>query len=76
MLSVITLISAAVVPPAGADSRPDAQAAFERLKQLVGAWRSPAGDAKSAVTRFELLAGGSAILERYSDRTSAPATRW
>lgn len=46
---------------------PDAAAAFERLKQLAGNWQATAGDGKGAVTRFEVIANGSALLEKYSD---------
>jgi len=49
------------------DGNPDAAAAFERLKQLAGTWQATAGDGKGAVTRFEIVANGSALLEKYSD---------
>ena len=39
----------------------DADAAFDRLKRLVGEWKSE--DGKDALT-YELIAGGTALLER------------
>ncbi|MGH9311700.1 MAG: hypothetical protein ACRD09_15205 [Vicinamibacterales bacterium] len=59
------LVSATV--PASVDD-PNAAAAFERLKQLAGNWQSTAGDGKGAVTRFEIIGNGSAILEKYRDQ--------
>lgn len=50
----------------GADA-PNGAAAFERLKGLVGVWEvtKPAG--QTATVRYELMASGSALVERYAD---------
>jgi hypothetical protein len=62
-LAVLLLAS-----PAGAGGRPDARAAFDRLKRLAGTWEAQDGSGKQpAVSRFEIVGGGSAILEKYSD---------
>ena len=53
----------AAVVPAGVDGA----AAFERLKTLTGTWEAVAKDGKKSVTTFELTAGGSVLLERYSN---------
>ena len=45
----------------------DAAAAFARLKGLEGTWEAPAVNGKKATTVFELTAGGSVLLERYSN---------
>ena len=71
-LSIVlcSLALAAAGRAAEADGAPDARAAFERLKQLAGTWQSTA-PGKPATTRFEVIAGGSAILEKYSDPNMA-----
>ena len=53
----------AAVLPAGADGA----AAFERLKSLAGTWEAAGKDGQKSVTTFELTAGGSVLLERYSN---------
>jgi hypothetical protein len=65
----LACLLAGVTNPVMADGRPDAKAAFERLKQLAGAWETqPKASARHpAVSRFELIGGGSAILEKYTD---------
>ena len=65
-----TCLAAAVLlttPGSGWGNDPDGKAAFERLKQLAGQWTATAGDGKGAATSFELIGGGSTILEKYSD---------
>ena len=45
----------------------DAAAAFARLKGLEGTWEAAAVNGQKATTVFELTAGGSVLLERYSN---------
>jgi hypothetical protein len=45
----------------------DAAAAFERLKALQGTWEAPAANGHKATTTFELTAGDTVLLERYSN---------
>jgi hypothetical protein len=45
----------------------DAAAAFARLKRLEGTWEAAAVKGQKATTIFELTAGGSVLLERYSN---------
>jgi len=47
----------------------DAGAAFERLKSLQGSWEAPKPKGQKATTSFELTAGGTVLLERYSSPT-------
>jgi hypothetical protein len=54
---------AAVVPAAGVD----APAAFERLRALAGTWEAAGKDGRKSVTTFELTAGNTVLLERYSN---------
>lgn len=74
MVCVWVCVLAAGSGSAGADGHPDAKAAFERLKQLAGAWESQpaAGGRSPATSHFELIGGGSAILEKYSDPNMGP----
>jgi len=52
---------------AGASDAPDAAAAFERLKGLVGVWEVTVPSGTKATVRYELTASGSALYERYAD---------
>jgi hypothetical protein len=51
----------------GTPDVPNAAAAFERMKGLVGTWEAVAADGRKATVRYELVAAGSALLERYLD---------
>jgi len=53
----------AAVIPAGVDGA----AAFERLKALTGTWQGEETNGKRATTTFELTAGNTVLLERYSN---------
>ena len=75
-LWIIGLLLAAVAAQA-ADNKPvadskalDAKAAFDRLSTLAGEWEA-GGEHKSQVT-YELIAGGSALVERESMEGHAP----
>jgi hypothetical protein len=73
MWSAILLILTAVlgwsVPPLGAAElgAATAAAAFERMKGLAGVWRAE-GDVQKTAT-YEVVASGSALLERYVDES-------
>jgi hypothetical protein len=60
----VFLACATTYVSAGPADQPAGAAAFARLKTLVGRWESQ-GDRKDAVT-YELVAGGTALLERES----------
>jgi hypothetical protein len=66
MLAGVTAVAgaprAAVLP-----SALDAPAAFERLKTLVGTWESKSANGNVSTTIFELTAGDTVLLERYSN---------
>jgi hypothetical protein len=51
----------------GGHAEIDAAGAFERLKALQGTWEAPTRDGRKARTSFELTAGGTVLLERYSN---------
>jgi hypothetical protein len=63
--------SAAVIPPGVEDTKVEGTAVLQRLKTLVGTWEAPTPTGGKATTIFELTAGGSVLLERYSN-TSMP----
>jgi len=52
---------------AAASDAPDAAAAFERLKGLVGVWEVTQPSGHKATVRYELTASGSALFEHYAD---------
>jgi hypothetical protein len=54
---------AAVIPTGGVDG----PAAFERLKTLAGSWEAVGKNGQKSVTTFELTAGNTVLLERYSN---------
>jgi hypothetical protein len=58
---LLCLALAAQTGQAAADPQVDTSVAFERLKTLVGEWRSDHG---TETLSYELIAGGSALLER------------
>ncbi len=45
----------------------DGAAAFERFKSLEGTWHATRPDGRTAETEFEITAGGTVLLERYSN---------
>jgi hypothetical protein len=62
-LTAVLLDGGSVAPQATVD----AAAAFERLKSLQGTWEAPAANGAKSRTTFELTAGGSVLLERYTN---------
>jgi hypothetical protein len=68
---IATLIAAAAALPA-ADSKPNppnnAEAAFARLKTLVGEWEATTNSGKVHLS-YELVSGDTALLERESSET-------
>jgi len=62
-LGVLALVSSPALA-AGAPDGPNAAAAFERLKGLVGEWEAVQANGQKATSRFEVIAAGSALLER------------
>ena len=62
VLAGFVLASATTYTNVSAGDQPASEAAFARLKTLVGRWQAQ-GDRKDAMT-YELIAGGTALLER------------
>lgn len=59
-------------PPAGAGQAVDGKAAFESLKKLAGDWqgRITTPDGKTTTARYELISGGTAVMETVFAGTS------
>jgi hypothetical protein len=68
MKTLLVLAALALTAPA-ADY--DAKAAFERLKTLAGEWEGKLG-ADTGQVSYEVISGGSAILERFSSTAMGP----
>jgi hypothetical protein len=65
-ITLATAVLAFGARPFGREAPVDAAAAFERLKTLQGTWEASEGGHKSTTT-FELTAGDTVLLERYSN---------
>jgi len=67
-MCVLAVLCSAGIAAAGepGSSRSDAAAAFDRLKTLAGAWQSDTKDMGKARVEYEVVAGGSALIERFT----------
>jgi hypothetical protein len=65
-LFLAATVSAAVAGRAAGNTEVDAGTAFSRLKGLVGEWDVKSSQGK-AHSRFELIAGGSVLLEHFAE---------
>ena len=66
---------AAAIPAFGADAKtgpnPEATAAFSRLKSLAGEWTAETEMGRVRLN-YELIAGGTALVERFTSEKEAP----
>ncbi len=66
LAGTITLLMLTSSPwAADAPSAPDFNAAFAQLKSLAGNWESKASDGSRSRTRYEVVSGGSAVVEHF-----------
>jgi hypothetical protein len=65
-LFLAATVSAGIAGRAAANTEVDAGTAFSRLKALVGDWDIESNRGK-AHSRFELIAGGSVLLEHFTE---------
>ena len=65
-LFLAATVSAGAARKAAANTEVDPGTAFSRLKALVGDWDAESSQGK-AHSRFELIAGGSVLLERFTE---------
>jgi hypothetical protein len=66
ILSLAVTVSAGAARRAAASTEVDPETAFSRLKALVGNWDVESTQGK-AHSRFELIAGGSVLLEHFTE---------
>jgi hypothetical protein len=64
---LITIMAGASILAGAADTQKiiQASAAFDRLKSLAGDWESKNGEGQKSHTRYKVVSGGSAVVERY-----------
>jgi hypothetical protein len=72
LLAILAL--AVAIPAAAQNTNPDAQAAFERLKQLQGDWEAKGSDGKAEHVSYKLIAAGSAVEETFTDEHGSMLT--
>lgn len=65
--TVAIVVATGVVWAAGSAGPSESAAAFERLKTLQGTWEAALPNGQRATTTFELVANGTALVERYSN---------
>jgi hypothetical protein len=63
-LAGLTAWLSVVMAGAAAAQRPAAVEGFERLKALAGEWEAPGADGGSVRVIYEVISGGTAVLER------------
>jgi len=61
--AVLLILSMLAANAMAGDNRVDAKAAFERIKSLAGEWQG-VGDKANEHLSYELIAGGSSVIER------------
>lgn len=62
LFSLFTLTLSLSIPTFAADN--NASAAFERLKKLSGTWEATTPDGKTERVTYEVIANGTAVIER------------
>jgi hypothetical protein len=67
LVTVIGILAFAVLAAAAADTAKPIQsvAAFDRLMQMSGEWESKDSAGKKSHIRYEVVSGGSAVVERF-----------
>jgi hypothetical protein len=73
VIATIVAIAAGMASAADTSNTTQATAAFEHLKGLAGDWESKATDGKKSHTHYEVVSGGSAVVERFVDDTIGAA---
>jgi hypothetical protein len=67
LVFAIVTVNAAWVQAADMPKTTQAEAAFGRLKSLAGEWESKDARGKKSHTSYEVVSGGSAVVERFID---------
>jgi hypothetical protein len=71
--ALLLLMMTGALWASGAPATSEGQAAFERMKSLAGDWEGPAAKAGKAHLRYEVVSGGSAVLEHFESDAMGPA---
>jgi hypothetical protein len=71
--TIVFLLITASVWASGAPNVTDTSAAFAQLKSLAGEWESKAADGSKSRTRYEVVSGGSAVVEHFESDALGPA---
>jgi hypothetical protein len=73
--SVMTVVLFAMLSLAafGTSTATDARAAFEKLKSLSGQWEARLPDGSKSQVQYEVVSGGSAVVERFVNDKMGPA---
>jgi len=73
LAATIGILAAAVLTAASDTPKPiQSTAAFDRLKQMAGEWESKDSAGKKSHIRYEVVSGGSAVVERYVSDAMGP----
>lgn len=67
VLALLLLVVAALPAAAGESQKNSGALAFEKMKGLVGRWEGANRQGQNVVAIYELVSGGTALLERYLD---------
>jgi hypothetical protein len=70
--ALLLLMMTGALWASGAPATSEGQAAFERMKSLAGDWEGPSGKGKAHL-RYEVVSGGSAVLEHFESDDMGPA---
>jgi hypothetical protein len=65
-MKVVFVLAAASLASASDTPTVQAASAFARLKSLAGEWESKDAQGKTSHTRYEVMAGGSAVVEHFT----------
>jgi hypothetical protein len=69
----VLVLSTTWLSAANPPSSTDASAAFTRLKSLAGDWEGKDQSGSKSHIRYEVVSGGSAVIERFEDQNLGPA---
>lgn len=64
--SLLLTLALALAAPASAEPRGDAEAAFERLKTLLGQWQGTFDNGRTHQVSYRTTAGGTVLMETWS----------
>jgi hypothetical protein len=67
LAALVFAVAAGAASPSAEPTAVDGRAAFERLKSLEGSWAAPGMDGQRATTSFKLTAGGTVLVEHYTN---------